>query len=136
MKKFKLGSEYVIYESDLKNVGQNGASSYYRYDDDDVEALFGHPIDNITLQFYSDQLYKVIFTFFWGKTDNEKLLRDLSEIFGNPSKEFMWTGVGLDENHFEWHGERTYLSLVWDNTATRLTMYSRIIHKRILKDDF
>jgi hypothetical protein len=137
IKDFELGTHFSNYKSRLELIGNNGKSSYYKDISESSKTLFDLPIDNITLQFYSERLYKTILTFFWGETNNSKLIADLVDLFG-PETENNTQVLpgGQEQNSFTWEGIEVRLTLVYDETTTRLTLYSKSIHREILQDEF
>lgn len=137
IKRFDLGTPVTKYKNQMEFIGNNEGSSYYNYLRRGSETLFDFPIDNITLQFYSDRLYKIVLTFFWGKTDNSKVISNLVDLFGTATENSsMDTPGGQLQQSLIWDGKKVRLALVYDETTTRLTMYSKPIHLEILKEDF
>ena len=109
--KFKLGSTFNDYASDLKYVfsGPNN-DKYYRYNKKDIKQLFDSKIKEIDLGFYKNKLYTIsIFFEIITEDESKNILAKLMELFGIPKKADAEASTSYDWQ-FHWDGNKVFMA--------------------------
>jgi hypothetical protein len=85
--KFKLESDISLYKKDLTfDFGNEKKGIFYTYKSKDVRNLFDVKIKEITLGFYKNKLFSIIYEFGVLQKDDEiKIMDKLDDLFGQPT---------------------------------------------------
>ncbi len=146
IKKFKLGTSYELYKSQLLLIPyniKNANLKTYKYLGSDIPEIFGYEVKAITLIFYKNCLFEISIEYPLKYKEFEvSIANQLKILFGEwEYQNDIVKGYGTTKWSYYWQGKKTFLAFDYTtdkdviNTMS-IWMVSTLIQKQIANDQF